>query len=182
MKKLLPWAMVVICLLLILTVFGVLFSSYVWAGAAIIPPDPEPPGWDKSSLAVSGACVDRKPEFTIANNGSGDMAGPAYHWLLNVGGGASTCFTDLANAGYIISGTVQLEAGESVTLNYDLAGTGYAPPYRLCIEQRNGHPGVGWASATAEPSSACQEPTALEPGGEPELVPLRRLWLPAIGR
>lgn len=183
-KRILPWVMTALCAVLILLIFAIALSGYVWAderAPGSIPPEPEPPGWDKSSLAVNGACVDGKAEYVIANNGSGDMDGPAYYWLLNVGGGASTCFTDLA-AGYIYSGTVELAAGESVTLQYDMAGTGYVPPFRLCIEQRKGHPGVGWASATAEPAAACAPPTALEPGSEPEVAPLRRLYLPHLGR
>ena len=184
-KQMLPWIMAAICVALILTIFAVVFSAYVWAddrAPGSVPPKPEPPGWDKSSLSVTGACVDHKPEFVIANDGSGDMTGPAHYWLLNVPGGASTCFTDLANAGYIYSGTVELDAGQSVTLQYDMAGTGYTPPYRLCVEQRAGHPGVGWASATAEPAAACAEPTALDPGSEPEIVPARRLYLSVVGR
>lgn len=181
MKRILPWLMATLCVVLILLIFGVIFSAYAWAAPSVIPPDPEPPGWDKSSLSVNGACVEGKAEFVIANGGA-DMTGPAHYWLINDGGGASTCFTDLANAGYIYSGTVQIDAGQSMTLQYDLASSGYQPPYRLCVEQRAGHPGVGWASATAEPADVCAPPTALEPGSEPEIVPLRRLYLPYLGR
>ena len=182
MRQMFPWLMAALCVALIVIVFGILLAGYVWAAPGVIPPEPEPPGWDRSSLAVSGACVDGKAEFVIANDGSGDMDGPAYYWLMNVAGGASTCFTDLANSGYIYSGTVELDAGASITLQYDMAGTGYTPPYRLCVEQRTGHPGVGWASATAEPAAACGEPTALDPVSEPEYAPLRRVYLPAIER
>lgn len=176
MKWLFPWVMVAVCLVLILAIFAVVFSAYVWAADAVIPPEPEPPGWDKSSLAVTGACVDGAAEFRIVNNGE-DMDGPSYYWLLNVAGGAVTCYTDLAG-GYVYSGTVQLGADESLTLVYDTESIN--PPYRLCVEQREGHPGVGWASATAEPLAACKQPTAIET--EPEIMPLRRVFVPWLGR
>lgn len=140
-----------------------------WAGT---PPEPEPPDeWDKSSIAVSGACVEGVPTFTIVNHGN-DMTGPISWYMLDIDGGASDCAADVAG-GYVDTGVLQLAADESATVE----GTG-TTPMRLCVEQRPGHPGTGWASATisAEDVKACA--TAEDVVGEPGR--LRWLFVPWV--
>ena len=256
MKKLLPWAMVVLCLLLILTIFAVVFSAYVWAAPGVIPPAPEPPtalqltsmcsndpaltrAWRvrnpnafdinftwklygtpidgvatapasadyffetptqpgantliifvnglqqavKASggqrcnplLTVAGLCDAGTAEFRIANTG-GPMLTPATWWLVTAPGNAAYCVTDIA-FGYIYSGTVQLASGENSLLTFDAVG---GLPPKLCVESQA--PGIGFVAAVAAPEEECIGPTALEPVGEPEYAPLRRVYLPAIER
>ncbi len=185
MKKAIPGIMLALIFLLAMAVVctGSLLSVSAANAPASLTPTPEPPtptptpepgGWDRSSLSVEGACVERKAQFTITNTGA-DMQGPAYYWFLNMSGGAATCLTSVAH-GYLYSGTVTLQADALTVLQFDTAGI--EPPYRLCVEQRPGHPGVGWASATAEPSDECRDPTALDEVAEP-MGPMRvfLVWL-----
>lgn len=256
MRKLLPWLMAALCLLLILAIFAAVFSAYVWAADApgSIPPEPEPPtalqltsmcsndpaltrAWRvrnpnafdveftwklygtsidgiatapasadhffetptqpgsntliiyvagvqqavKASggqrcaplLTVVGLCDAGTAEFRIANTG-GPMLTPSTWWLVTAPGDAAYCVTDIAY-GYIYSGTLQLAAGDDQTLTFDAVG---GLPPKLCVESQA--VGIGFVASVAEPAEACQGPTALEPGSEPEITPLRRLYLPMM--
>jgi hypothetical protein len=146
---------------------------------ADIPPEPEPPAWDKSSISVEATCRGSDPVFTITNGGSGNMEGPSTWYFLDTQGGASTCAADVA-AGYILSGTYQLQSGASVEIDFD--SSAYAPPYRLCVQQRAGHPGTGWGSATAETEgvTGCGKPTAIDVVEEPSMT--RFMFLPFAGK
>ena len=256
MRQFFPWVMVAICIVLILAIFAVVASAYVWAEDAVIPPTPEPPtalqltsmcsndpaltrAWRvrnpnitdvdftwklygtaidgiatapassdyhfetptqpgpntliisvggvqqavKASggqrcdplLSVAGLCAAGKAEFRINNTG-GAMLTPATWWLVTAPGTAAHCLTDIAH-GYAYSGTVHLAAGDDQALTFDAVG---GLPPKLCVESQT--VGIGYVAAVAEPAAECMQPTALEPGGEPEIVPLHRLWLPEIGR
>lgn len=155
--------------------FNLLFITLVFTLSfgivyAVEPPQPEPPVWDKSSLKIEGECDNYQPIFKITNVGSA-MAGESTWYLLNEEGGASTCAADVA-AGYELSNTFVL--GEGMEFYVQITPSGYSPPYRMCVSQRPGHPGVGWASATV--NSDCVKPTGLEEVEEP----FRRLYLPEI--
>ncbi len=159
-------------LLTIAVVIALIVPAAVHAGE---PPTPEPPPiWDKSSVVVSGACMEGTPTFTILNHGEA-MTGPINWYLLSVAGGASTCAEDVAS-GFGASGEVTLAAGASI----DIQATPGTPPYRICVEQRPNHPGIGWASATitAEDAKLCA--TAEDATAEPSR--LRRLFFPWLGR
>jgi hypothetical protein len=127
-----------------------------------LPPIEEPPVWDKSSVIVSAACVEGEPVFTVLNHGAA-MTGPSDYWLLNTAGGAADCAVD--TAGTLSAGTFQLGADESIEISFVDAGD---PPYRICVAQRPGHPGEGYASATAEESPDCV--TALDEVLEPGVL------------
>ena len=253
-KRLLPWVMAALCVVLILAIFAVLFSAYVWAEPGSIPPEPEPPtalqltsmcsndpavtrAWRvrnpnsfdvvflwklygtpidgaatapassdylfetptqpgantlivfvngvqqavKASggqrcnplLTVVGLCDAGTAEFRIQNTG-GDMRTPATWWLVTAPGDAAYCVTDIAY-GYVYSGTLQLASGDNQTLAFGAVG---GLPPKLCVESQA--IGIGYVAAVAAPAEQCMAPTGLEPGGEPEIVPLRRLYLPQM--
>lgn len=256
MKRFFPWLMAALCVVLILAIFAVVFSAFVWAEPSVIPPEPEPPtalqltsmcsddpavtrAWrvrnpnafdvaftwklygtpiDGASVApassdylfetptqpgantliifvngvqqavkaaggqrcapllsVAGLCDAGTAEFRIQNAG-GSMQTPATWWLVTATGDAAYCVTDIAY-GYVYSGTVQLANGDSQVLTFGAVG---GLPPKLCVESQA--IGIGFVAAVATPAEQCMAPTALEPGGEPVIVPLRRLWLPALGR
>lgn len=144
------------------------------AAMADLPPEPEPPGWDKSSISVDAACVEGTPTFGILNGGAA-MTGPISWYLLDVAGGAATCAEDVA-AGYLETGEVQLGEGEGTTLTFKPIN----PPQRLCVQQRPGHPGEGWASATITEETVKVCVTAEDATDEPGR--LRWVFIPLAGR
>lgn len=137
-------------------------------------PTATPDVWDKSSIAVSAACVKGEPVFTIINHGSA-MSGPSNYWLLNLLGGASDCAADTADIPP--SGTFQLGEGESIEIPFLNAGE---PPYRICVAQRPGHPGTNYASATAAESPDCV--TAIDEVDEGTVGKVKHLFVPMIAR
>ena len=126
-------------------------------------------------LAVVGLCDKGAAEFHISNTG-GPMLTPATWWMVTAPGNAAYCVTDIA-FGYVYSGTLQLASGDDELLTFDVVG---GLPPKLCVESQT--PGIGFVAVVATPADECMSPTALEPGSEPELSPLRRLYLPAVER
>ena len=103
------------------------------------------------------------------------MTGPISWYRLDVAGGAADCEEDVA-AGYLETGEVQLGEGEGTTLTFEPID----PPMRLCVQQRPGHPGEGWASATITEETVKMCVTAEDVAGEPGR--LRWLFMPWLGR
>lgn len=124
-------------------------------------------------LSVDGLCDANKAEFRITNTGGG-MQTPATWWMVTAPGDAAYCVTDIAY-GYAYSGTVQLAADDSYVLTFDAIG---GLPPKLCVESQT--VGIGYVAAVGKPAAECMMPTAIET--EPEIMPLRRLWLPAVGK
>ncbi len=73
------------------------------------------------------------------------------------GGDDATCENDVRND-YVLSDTFILNSGAITFVN--IKTWEHAPEYRLCVAQRPGHPGNGWASATVD--ATCGVPTALD--------------------
>ena len=129
------------------------------------------PGWDKSSIGVTGKCVEGIPTFVITNNGSGNMTGPSRYWWVNGQASAATCGSipeDPALGG----GDFQLLSGQSTVVEFPVGNL--APPYSICVAQRAGHPGTGYASDSIDSNEKC--PTASDVVGEP--AKSRWLFLP----
>ncbi len=160
-----------------LTLIFVVLLALLLPAAALAdePPVPEPPVWDKSSVSVDAACVEGTPTFSILNDGAA-MTGPISWYLLDVAGGAADCEEDVA-AGYLETGEVQLGEGEGTTLTF----TPITPPMRLCVQQRPGHPGTGWASATITQETVKVCATAEDVVEEPVFT-WRWLFVPWVGR
>lgn len=133
----------------------------------------EPSDWDGSSISVSGECDNARASFNITNNGYDDMSDVSEWYFVQKQGGASSCAADVA-AGYTLSGTFLLEMG--ATTYATIKTWEYAPPYRLCVAQRPGHPGTGWASATVD--ATCGMPTVIEIIDEP--ITVSKLFLPIL--
>lgn len=153
---------------LIIFVAGIQQAVKASGGQQCVPPTPVPP-----ALSVTGTCNSGIAEFQIANAG-GDMPAPATWWMVTATGGAATCYTDIAH-GYAYSGTLQLAAGDKYVLTFGAVG---GLPPKLCVESAGA--GVGFVAAVAEPAEACTGPTAIET--EPEIMPLRRVFVPWLGR
>lgn len=131
------------------------------------------PEWDKSSIGVTGRCVNGIPTFTITNGGSGNMQGPSRYWWVNGNASAATCGSipeDPALGG----GDFQLVSGGSLVVEFPVGDL--APPYSICVAQRAGHPGTGYAAADVTSEESC--PTAEDVTGEPTFV--RKLYLPLM--
>jgi hypothetical protein len=96
--------------------------------------------WDKSSIAITGACqADGSAEFTVVNNGA-DMTGPSA-WR--------EYEADVLTA----DGTFQLAAGANQTWTFAASGV----PIRFEADQRPGHPGASAPKLTL----TCSAPTAV---------------------
>lgn len=160
-----------------LTLIFVILLALLLPAAALAdePPVPEPPVWDKSTISVDAACVEGTPTFAILNGGSA-MTGPISWYRLDVAGGASDCAEDVAT-GYLETGEVQLGEGEGITLAFEPV----TPPMRLCVQQRPGHPGEGWASATITEETVKLCVTAEDVVEEPVFT-WRWLFIPMAAR
>lgn len=115
--------------------------------------------WDRSTLAVTGHCVvGGIMEVTVTNNGS-DMQGPVDYEFLY--------------AGPIVpqTGTLQLKAGESITLQ-SIAAPGTR--IEFVVYQRPGHPGLGEAKYISKCGPNAVELVSLSAG---PVTPDRNGWL-----
>ena len=153
--------------------------------ATPVPPTATPPNvpeWDRSSLKIEGECYNEEPPpapklptFFVKNAGTGDMLFASPWYLLLGTSGASTCAVDIAAA--VATGTVKLAIGEVAAITVDTALFPNAP-WTVCVQQQQGHPGVGWAAATVP--DACV-PTAIDDiTGEPPIA--GRVFMPLLGR
>ena len=152
---------------LVVYVGGVQQAVKASGGVQCVPPTPVPP-----VITVAGTCAEGVAEFRIDNAG-GAMPTPAGWWMVTATGNAAYCGTDIAQ-GYAYSGTYQLADGGNTTLLFDALGS--LPP-KLCVQVTGG---IGYASAIAEPTEECVAPTGLDT--EPEIMPLRRVFVPWLGR
>lgn len=136
-------------------------------------PEPTPtPKWDKSSIEVKGKCVDGESTFVIKNGGD-DMAGPSRYWWVNGHASASTC-DEIPEDPTLGGGDFQLLSGQSLVVTFPVGNL--APPFSICVAQRPGHPGTGYASASLDASDKC--PTAEDVVAEP--MGSKRLFLPLM--
>ncbi|MCB0577698.1 MAG: T9SS type A sorting domain-containing protein [Phaeodactylibacter sp.] len=94
---------------------------------------PADPNWDRSSIAVTGACELDSVRFFIQNEGTGDMDQPLNYYVV---------IDELI----MLEGTFQLNSGEV----QDIAVEAMGATYRLDAEQSPGHPGSSMPSATVE--------------------------------
>ncbi len=90
--------------------------------------------WDKSSVSVSGECVDGVPTFYVNNTGSEGMTGETTWRLIDDQTGA-----------ILISGTTVLDGNETQVWTFEeYAGLNV----RLYVDQRPGHPGGSQPNAS----------------------------------
>ncbi len=124
----------------------------VFCNTAHIYPDSLPfpidPGWDGSSIEVSGSCIGGYDlSFTIRNkspNGAGDMQ-------------ATSDYRIYRTNRLIQNGTFQLDGGDSI--NIPVIQPQYGFTYRIEADQRPGHPGQSRPSAELK---NCDLPLGLE--------------------
>lgn len=113
-------------------------NSTVCVKAKIFPATictPSSPGdWDKSSIAVSGRCIENgKARFVISNTGTGNMR-------------ASAQYRIYADNAIVRTAPFKLDSGDSLVLQTDACGK----TMRLEADQRPGHPGKSRPRATVE--------------------------------
>jgi hypothetical protein len=92
--------------------------------------------WDKSSLSATGQCLHGGILHVTVTNGGQAMQGPVdYGWVAGV-----------------TSGTLQLKAGESITLDSPALPN---VKIEFWVMQRAGHPGQGiaWVRMTCSPTA-----------------------------
>lgn len=114
-------------------------GSTVCVTAEIFPISPclfatAQPGWDNSSIEVSGSCNGTNIDFLIENVGSGDMNSQANYRIYQDNA--------LLDEGQINA----LIAGASTTISQLADGAAY----RLEVDQSAGHPGLSLPRATVE--------------------------------
>ncbi len=93
----------------------------------------ENPAWDKSSIKVSGSCINDSASFIIQNAGSGNMNG-------------SHDYRIYVNDTLIFTGTFQLQSGEQFIVKYP----GEGQTIRLEADQHSLHPGRSRPRASVE--------------------------------
>jgi uncharacterized repeat protein (TIGR01451 family) len=93
----------------------------------------ENPAWDRSSMMVTGSCVNGNAVFVINNHGSGNMAD-------------SLEYRVYVNDTLIFSGNYKLISGEILTVSYPAGGQ----TIRLEADQHPLHPGKSRPRATVE--------------------------------
>ena len=122
-------------------------GSTVCVTAEIFPISPcliatAQPGWDNSSVAISGSCSGTNVEFLVENTGTGNMSSqPTYRLFQD---------NALLDAGVL----TQLAAGASTSFSQPADGAAY----RLEVNQSIGHPGVSLPRTTVE---GCGSPVSL---------------------
>lgn len=131
------------------------------------------PGWDKSSVKVDGRCVQGEPRFKISNEGAA-MQGPSRYWFVNGHASANTCGS-IPEDPTLGGGDFQLGANMEIMVIFPKGDL--APPYSICVAQRPGHPGTGYAAATVGSGELC--PTAEDVVGEPGSF-RPRLFIPLL--
>jgi len=113
-------------------------NSTVCVKAKIFPATictPSSPGdWDKSSITVSGRCIENgKARFVISNTGTGDMQGSSQYRIY-------------ADSAIVKTATFKLNSGDSLVIQMDACDK----TMRLEADQRPGHPGKSHPRATVE--------------------------------
>jgi len=122
-------------------------GSTVCVTAEIFPISPcliatAQPGWDNSSIEVTGSCNGANIEFLVENVGSGDMT-------------ASTDYRIYQDNALLEDGQLAaLMSGASIIMSQPADGA----TYRLEVDQSAGHPGVSLPRATVE---GCASPVSL---------------------
>jgi uncharacterized repeat protein (TIGR01451 family) len=91
------------------------------------------PGWDHSSMAVTGECVNDTCRFVIRNNGTGDMAVPQQYRIY-------------ADNVLVYTGSYQLVSGDSLVVLWVSGGA----TIRLEADQHPDHPGNSHPRYTLE--------------------------------
>ncbi len=108
-----------------------------------------PEQWDRSSISVTGTCLNHVPTFTVINGGDGNMAG-ATPWTLyeNPHGNDNGTMVESGHVG-------PLASGDSATLSFPQHA---GKTLRLVVQQRPYHP--GHSQPRDEVSASCgQVPT-----------------------
>ena len=121
-------------------------GSTVCVTAEIFPISPcliatAQPGWDNSSIEVTGSCNGTDIEFLVENVGSGDMTASTYYRIYQDNA--------LLEDGQLAA----LVSGASVIMSQPADGA----TYRLEVDQSVGHPGVSLPRATVE---GCASPVS----------------------
>jgi uncharacterized repeat protein (TIGR01451 family) len=93
----------------------------------------EDPAWDKSSIKVTGSCLNDSSDFVILNEGSGDMSG-------------SQEYRVYVNDTLIFTGNFTLKSGEQFIVKYPAQGQ----TVRLEADQHPLHPGKSRPRETIE--------------------------------
>jgi uncharacterized delta-60 repeat protein/uncharacterized repeat protein (TIGR01451 family) len=94
---------------------------------------PQNPGWDQSSMKVTGNCISGSAHFNITNDGSGNMADSLQYRIY-------------VNDTLIFTGNYKLKSGETLNLDYPAAGQ----TIRLEADQHALHPGKSRPRVTIE--------------------------------
>jgi uncharacterized delta-60 repeat protein/uncharacterized repeat protein (TIGR01451 family) len=100
------------------------------------------PGWDKSSMIVTGICMNGAVHFNITNDGSGDMADSAQYRIY-------------VNDTLIFTGNYKLISGEAISIHYPSGGK----TIRLEADQHPLHPGKSRPRFTMEDCGVSSSPS-----------------------
>jgi uncharacterized delta-60 repeat protein/uncharacterized repeat protein (TIGR01451 family) len=99
------------------------------------------PGWDKSSMIVTGTCMNGVVHFNITNDGSGDMADSMQYRIY-------------VNDTLIFTGNYKLTSGEAISVHYPSEGK----TIRLEADQHPLHPGKSRPRFTIEDCGVSSSP------------------------